>query len=207
MGSSQGRSRRTKVERVMDEYDLQGLESTLVSRWTGDGEDRWSLRDLADYVNERLVEAALLEAGEQPLDGEVENYYRLLEDEDVSAGARTEARSQIERAGVDVDELQRDFVSHQAVHTYLTDRQEVSYEGASAAERLESARDTVSRLGSRTETIAENTVGGLHNAGLLDIGEFSVMTSVAVVCEECGSRYDFDTLIQQGGCDCRNDDS
>jgi len=207
MGESQGRSRRTKVERLIEEYDLEGLETTLVARWTGEGEERWSLRDLADYVNERVLEAALLAAGEQPLDGEVENYYRLLEDDDVSAGARTEARSQIERAGVDVDALQRDFVSHQAVHTYLTDRQEVSYEGTSEAERLESARDTVSRLESRTETVAENTIGGLENAGILDLGEFSVMASVAVVCEECGTRYDLDTLIEQGGCDCRHDEA
>lgn len=200
-----GRSRRTKVERVIEEYDLRGLETTLVDRWTGETGDRWSLRDLADDVNQRILESALRGAGEQPLEGEVENYYRLLREDDVSAGARTEARSALERAGIDVDDLQSDFVSHQAVHTYLTDRQEVSYEGASDEERLESARATIRRLQSRTETVSENTIGGLRDADILALADFTVIADVGIVCEECGSRYDLDSLLEQGGCDCQID--
>ncbi len=206
MGSGSNASRRTKVERVIEEYDLHGLGSTLVDRWTGEADERSSLRDLAAAVNRRILEATLREAGEQPLEGEVENYYRLLRGDDVSAGARTEARSALERAGVDVDALISDFVSHQAVHTYLTERQEASYEGASEAERLDSARSTVRRLQSRTETVTENTVAGLRDADILRLAEFTVIADVSVICEVCGSQHDPDTLLDQGGCDCQVDD-
>jgi hypothetical protein len=203
MGTGSGGKRLTKVERVVDEYDLDGIESTLATRWTGDGDDRWSLRDLADFFNERVLEAALLSAGEQPLDGEVANYYRLLTTDDVSAGARTEARKQLERAGVDVDDLRSDFVSHQAVHTFLTSRQEVTYEGASGEQRLESSRDTINRLESRTESVTRNTVGALRDADVLDIEEFSVIADVAVVCDDCGRRHDVSSLLVRGGCQCQ----
>jgi hypothetical protein len=206
MSAGEGRSRRTKVERIIDEYDLEGLGTTLVDRWTGESDERWSLRDLADDVNQRLLEAALRDAGEQPLEGEVENYYRLLREDDVSAGARTEARGALERTGIDVEALQSDFVSHQAVHTYLTDRQEVSFESASDEERLESARATVRRLQNRTETVSENTIGGLRDAGILDLDEFAVITDLGVVCDACGTRYDLDSLLEQGGCECQQED-
>ena len=50
------------------------------SRWTRE-DDRGSLRELADWLNERLLEAPLSEAGVQTVDGEVTNYYRLLTDD------------------------------------------------------------------------------------------------------------------------------
>lgn len=203
MATGDGDRRQTKVERDIDEYGLAGIESTLVRRWTDDRGDRWSLRDLADFFNERLLEAALRQVGEQPLDGEVENYYRLLTTDDVSAGTRTEARRQLEQAGLDVDELQSDFVSHQAIHTYLTTRQDVSYEPSTEAERIESARTTLRRLESRTESVTENTLGGLRDADVLDIANFSVLASVSVVCEDCGTQYDVESVLEQGGCDCQ----
>ncbi len=196
--------RRTKIERVVDEYDLDGIEATLAERWTGEGQDRWSLRDLADFFNERVLEAALEATGRQPLDGEVTNYYRLLTDEAVSAGDRTEARSELERAGVDVDALLTDFVSHQAVHTFLTKRQELSYEGTSDEERVEKARETLRRLESRTGTVADNTVARLRDTGDLDLESFSVLVSVNIVCEDCGRQHDVETLLEQGGCDCQD---
>ena len=204
MTEGTGRSRRTKLERIIDEYDLQELESVLVERWTADSGERWSLRELATFVNQRVLEAALRDAGEQPLEGEIENHYRLLTSEDVSAGARTEARRELERAGIDVDALQSDFVSHQAVHTYLTDRQEVSFEPRSDEDRLARGAETIRRLENRTGTVAESTVEQLRDAGVLELGEFSVLTSVTFLCEECGRQLDLDDLLEEGGCDCRS---
>ncbi|MGM0386974.1 MAG: rod-determining factor RdfA, partial [Natrinema limicola] len=44
-----GSSRRqTKVERVIDEYDLESWGDRLEAKWVGDGTERTSLRDLAD---------------------------------------------------------------------------------------------------------------------------------------------------------------
>lgn len=198
-------SRRTKLERVIDEYELPELESVLVERWTAEGKERWSLRDLADFVNQRLLETAQRDAGQQPLEGEVQNQYRLLTSDDVSAGAETEAREQLDQVGIDVDELLSDFVSHQAVHTYLTECQELSYSGTSEEDRLVGAKDAIRRLESRTETVTENILGSLGDVDVLDLEEFSVITSVTVLCEECGTQQDIEQLFESEGCDCGAD--
>jgi hypothetical protein len=200
-----GTDRRTKLERIIDRYEMPELETTLVERWTASGEERSSLRELARDVNVGLLEAALAEAGVDTLDGEVQNYYRLLADDDVSAGRRTEARSRIDRAGVDVDQLERDFVSHQAVHTFLTERAGVSYEGASREERIARTRDSLQRLRGRVETVADNNVERLAEAGDLDVGDVSVLLSVTAVCNDCGRQYDLDTLLEEGQCACAGD--
>ncbi|MFC7007207.1 rod-determining factor RdfA [Halalkalicoccus salilacus] len=110
-----------KVGRVIREYGLDGLGTELEIRWTGKGGDQYSLRALADRFNQRVLEAALEDAGVRSLEGDVENRYRLLTDDDVSAGMHQQARRELERAGVDVDALESDFVSHQSIYTYLTD--------------------------------------------------------------------------------------
>lgn len=198
-----GRSRRrTKVERVADEYGLAGLGADLAAMWTGETEERYSLRQLADYVNEQVLAAAMAEADVDALAGEVENTYRLLTDDGVPAGERTRARARLERAGVDVEGLLTDFVSHQAVHTFLTDRQNVTYEGKSTEERVEGARTTIRRLEGRVESVAENTVERLRSTGDLDVGDTGTFVSLTVVCNDCGRQYGFEELLAEGACAC-----
>lgn len=48
-----------KVARVIREYDLEGLGDELEHGWTADGDNRTSLRGLATYFNERVLDAAL----------------------------------------------------------------------------------------------------------------------------------------------------
>jgi hypothetical protein len=196
--------RTTKVERVIEEYHLHGLAAELAERWTAPSAERDSLRELARYVNRRILEAALAEAGVDVLEGELENYYRLLTDDDVSAGRRTEARSRLEHDGVDVDAVEGDFVSHQAIHTFLTERAGVSFEGASSEERIERTRESLERLQGRVETVAENNLDRLAGTEDLDIGDVSVLLSLDVVCNDCGQRYDLAELLEVGGCECQS---
>lgn len=58
--------------------------------------------------------------GAQLLDGEVENTYRLPTDEDVSEADRTRARRCLEPDWVDVESVVHNFVSFQAIRTFLT---------------------------------------------------------------------------------------
>lgn len=60
--TEQSSGRQLKLTRLIDEYDLKGLGAELERRWTAD-ENRSSLRDLAEYFNHQLVEAAMTEAG------------------------------------------------------------------------------------------------------------------------------------------------
>ena len=197
----------TKIRRVIDHYELSDLGDELAARWVGDGYDRESLRSLADRFNRRVVAASMEAAGLTPLDGEVDNTYRLLTDDEVSAGMRTQVERRLEREGVDIERLRTDFVSHQAVHTYLTDDREIDPPGddESTADRLKRDRETIQRLESRLEAVTENTVNRSAATDRLAVGEFSVLVDVQVVCSDCGTTYDIADLFEAGGCNCRNE--
>jgi len=194
----------TKVRRIIEHDELDELETELAARWRGDGYERESLRELADRFNERVLAARMQQAGLNPLDGEAANTYRLLTDEEVSAGMRTQARRRLERAEIDTDALSRDFASHQAIHTYLTKDLEIEppNETKSAEKRLEQDRKTIQRLESRLEAVTDNTLGRLNAAGQLSIGEYAVLVDVEVFCEECGQQYEISELLAAGSCDC-----
>lgn len=190
-------NRRYKVGRVVDRYDLPETEVALVERWR---DNESSLRELAHDLNREVLRVAMEEAGLQTLDGEVANTYRLLTDDGVSGGMRTQARKRLERGGVDVEAVEDDFVSYQAVRTYLTTVHDVTY--APEADRLEKARESIQRLRTRTATVTEEKLDRLRDADQVDLGEFQLLVNVRVLCEDCGSQYDVADLLERGGCDC-----
>lgn len=197
-----------KVDRVIREYGLSGLGEELERRWLGEGREKQSLRDLADFFNQRVLRSAMEEANMAPLEGEVENTYELLTDDDVTEGARTQAENRLERDGVDVEALKSDFVSHYAVHTYLREFREVQYESDDEDDesQVEKSIETIQRLQSRLTAVAKRNVETLSSTERLDVGSVDVITDVQVVCEECGRQYDAVTLLERGACDCRRDE-
>ena len=87
-----GSSRRqTKVERVIDEYDLESWGDRLEAKWVGDGTERTSLRDLAAEFNRAVLRAAVRDAGGSMVESDIETLYRTLTDDDVSAPRRSES--------------------------------------------------------------------------------------------------------------------
>jgi len=193
----------SKVARLIEKYDLGAdYGSQLEERWTANGNLRESLRDLADRFNRRLLRAALDGADISTVDGEVDNFYRLLTDDNVSSGNRTEARGRLERNGINVDELERDFVTYQAIRSYLTDIRGAEYERDST-DTASRAEDVVGRLRSRTRSVAAQNLERLVESGDVDIGEFTTLVSVDVFCEECGTKYEFSELVESGACQCR----
>jgi len=73
-----GSGRRVKVARLIDEYDLEGVGDEVLRLWTAEGDERQSLRELADEFNRRLLRTALSDAGVQLVPDEVEGRYRVL---------------------------------------------------------------------------------------------------------------------------------
>ncbi|AXR77327.1 hypothetical protein AArc1_0986 [Natrarchaeobaculum sulfurireducens] len=191
-----------KVGRNRDQYGLGDLDDELVRFWTDRTEDRYSTRDLAQHVNEQILRAALDDAGLQYKEGEVANTYRLLTDDDVSSGTRVQTRKELERDGVPVEDVERDFVSHQTVYNHLTDCLEASLESPSDEERLERSRDKLGALRNRTSAVTEDTIAQLVRNDVLDIGEFDVLVSVSVTCKDCRQQYTVRDLLERGGCDC-----
>lgn len=194
--------KRSKVGRLIEEYEIQDGGERLERLWIDDGTDQKSLRELAEYFNQELVRAALETTDAITTEVEIENTYRLLNDEDVSEADRVPARRTLERNGLDVEKLEKDFVSHQAIHTYLTKYRQVSPPTAETENQVEKRARAIQKLQSRLETVATHTLEHLTKTGRLVLGQFDVIVTVRITCTDCGSQYDLNSLLSRGGCDC-----
>ncbi|MEF8901187.1 MAG: hypothetical protein V5A25_08200 [Halovenus sp.] len=201
--TNKSNARQSKVARLIEEYELSGIGETLEQRWTAT-EDRSSLRDLADYFNRQLLQAALDSAGSDSLDGEIENLYRLLTDDDVTSGVREQARNRLERDGVDPAKLEDDFVTYQSVRTYLRNYRDASAPttGGSPEDRIERKRLTIQRLSARLADVTKKSLRELASASIISLGEFDVIVTVRVHCTSCGTQQSVSSLLDNRGCEC-----
>jgi len=198
---SESTGRQTKVSRLIGSYGLDSIGAELEHRWTAEGDDRMSLRALATYFNQELLRVAMREAGIQSLAGEVENTYRLLTDDDVSRADRTRTVRRLERDGVDVDSLETDFVTYQAIRSYLQNDRDAEYH-RDESDRTEVEAENIQRLRGRITTVTEGKLDQLRKNGDIALGEYGLFVEMTVLCESCGQRYEVDRLLERGGCDC-----
>ena len=193
----------SKVGRVIESYELDDLGGDLEQRWTADGDERWSLRDLADFFNKQVLRSVLERREQQPSEAEIQNVYRNLTDEEIGPPVRTQTKRTLQRNGVDVDQLLQDFVSHQAIHTYLTKYRNTAPPptgtGDDPAETVERA---INRLQSRTAAVVASNVERLCSTGDLSVTDPDVLVSVEVFCSACGASKTIGRLLEEGGCDC-----
>lgn len=195
---------RNKVERVIETYGLDGLGEELERQWLGVDGDRQSLRKLADNFNQRVLKTVLDDVEGQTIEGEIENLYRLLTGDEVSGSARTQAETKLSRFGLDVETLRQDFVSHQAIHTYLTEVRgaKLPEDEPSTDDAIRSRQETILRLRNRLVAVIERSLESLRDAGHLSLGSFDAMVSATVYCNDCGGSYDLADLLHRRACDC-----
>lgn len=192
---------RPKVARVIDEYDLEDMGEWLERSWTGEGEPRRSLRDLADRLNRAILRSGMERAGMDPVEGDVVTAYDLLAG-DASSGDRVQKRRELERNGVDVDAIEDDFVSHRAVHSYLRNHRGVERSDPTSEDRVATERDRIERLQGRTTAVTADVIERLNADGRLDAEDVDVLVNVRVMCNGCGRSYDVSEFLERGGCDC-----
>ena len=192
--------RQTKVARLLETYNLDGVGAELETAWTAD-ENRRSLRELADYLNKKLLCRRLDETDRQFIDDEIDLIYRVLQDEESDHADRARIRRRLERAGVDVETLRSDFVTYQAVRTYLKNDRGAEYtrDGPGALER---ESENLEQLRGRIAAVTNGKIERLRDSGDLTLGEFHVLVNTRVVCEDCGSHKTVSELLGAGGCDC-----
>lgn len=196
----------TKVARLIEKYGFDDLGDEIERRWTGRDVERDSLRTLADLLNQRVLRRAMEDAGRDPLEGEVENVYELLTGEDVTRGTRTETETRLRQQGIDVDELRGDFVTYQAIRTYLREVRGAEY-SREETDRIETARSSFERLIGRTTAVVDRKLRSLASSGELTLGSPRVRTTVSIYCEECETQYEVSSLLARGGCDCERMDA
>lgn len=201
MGSPDA-NQRYKVEKVLSKYELADLHEELPLLWLGETGEEHSLRDLAERINVALVRRVLEEAGEDPLEGEAVNAYRLLTKDDVSAGVRIQQHNRLERAGVDVDQLESDFVTHQAVFTYLTEKLDITKDTARDTDPIEKHETRIQRLRGRLNAVVGQSIAELQNADHVRTGDLDMTVNIQAYCRECETQYDLSELLEQGECDC-----
>ncbi|ADE04755.1 rod-determining factor RdfA [Haloferax volcanii] len=196
-----------KIERIANRYGLDGLGDDLVDAWLGDGRAQRSLRELEGDVNKRLIRAALDEAGAHVLDGEAENFYRLLTGDDVTAGSRTDARNTLRERGVDVEQLEADIISYQSVYNYLKRHRNVEREDDDDDETdaTEAGLATIRKLRSRLRTVTIDVVDRLVKAERVFIGAYEVEVDIRVTCTDCDTRMTPTALLSSGHCDCERE--
>lgn len=190
-----------KVGTVSRDWDLAGIHDDLAVGWH---KEDVSVRELTDRYNRELLRVGFRRADRTPIDGEIDNLYRVLTDDDVDAGSRTQARERLRRNGVPIEDIEAAFVSHQTIYRHLRNCLDISYqpEGRTAADRKEKWRDRIRALSARTSTVADRGVGSLSDAGAIDVGSFDVLVDVNVICNDCGEFYDLEDLLDRGGCEC-----
>jgi len=192
-----------KVERVTERYDLHEADERLLRR--RENEDA-SLRELETHLNRRLLKRAMIEQGMSPLDGEVENYYRLLTDDTVMGTARREARRKLEEAGIDVDGVETDFVSYQTVRKHLNEclDKDTSEE---YTPKPDNDLKNIEKLRQRLQNVVEKSVGRLKEYRVIQIGSPEATVSVKVTCGDCGRTYGISTLFRRRECPCVADET
>ncbi|UHQ96077.1 hypothetical protein HYG82_22370 (plasmid) [Natrinema halophilum] len=163
------------------------------------------MRDLADRFNKALLETAVAAAGVSTVDGEIDNLYRLLTSDDVSSGNRTEARARLEKNGVDVDQLEHDFVTYQAIRSYLKKVYGAEYERDSETTRVDKVIETSQRLQSRIRSVTEKSLTQLKETNQISLGEFHLFIDITVLCEDCNTQYGLVELLREGSCECQSE--
>jgi DNA-binding transcriptional ArsR family regulator len=190
-----------KVGRVSSKYEVPMVDSRLVDEW----KDGTSVRQLAKDLNEDIIESELKATNVGNVGWSRSPVYEALRTEELSEAEAIEIRRELERAGVNVEQLSSDLVSHQTVYRHLTDCLNASKDDErTPEERRKKARDTVYALQQRTEVVTESTIETLQSAGVTDFGEVDVLVDLQVVCDVCDRSVDFETAIEEG-CDCSAD--
>jgi hypothetical protein len=191
-----------KIDRTATTYDLSGEVERLGEYWTRE-DDRYSLRELAVYFNQQLLRAAMERGGLNPLDGEVENTYRLLTVEDASQGMRMQVRNRLQKHDIDVDRLQSDFVSYGTVNRHLKDCLGVEREPTETNDDpAENAAQRIAAVQHRTAAVTETTLSQLHATGDFTSSDVDVFVDITVSCTECGMHATTREFIENDGCHC-----
>jgi len=153
------------------------------------------------FFNQQLLRTAMADVGLETLEGEVENIYRLLSDDEVREADRMRTRRRLEREGVNVGELTSDFLTYQAIRSYLKDTRGAEYT-PNDWDPIEREIENFEKIRGRTASITEGKLEQLRRNDQLDLGTFRTFIEISVVCEDCGIRYEVAELLDRGRCEC-----
>jgi hypothetical protein len=196
-----------KVGRNIEQYDLDNLNTELRDRRL---EERTSLRDLADYVNQRVLAAALTAADVDVTDalyGAVSDedalttLYEALASDDTPPERTARVRTRLAQRGVDIEAVEADWVTHPTVRTHLRECLDIETQ-RTATITADEARDTIEWARTQCANIVDQTFTRLRNANVLETGPLDVTVTIQVTCTDCGTTYRPHQLLSRRTCAC-----
>jgi len=186
-----------KIGRNAKKYVLEELDEDLI-RERHDREA--SLRDLASFVNTRILEAAINEA-DADIAGDPASVYSALTDDDVRPARRVAVTDQLTNVGVEVADLTADFVSYQSVRHHFQTCLDMDT-NRRGIETVQEGREVLEQARQRAENVIDRTLARLRRTGSLSTGDLTVIATVTITCEDCGNVYRVDELLDHGRCGC-----
>ncbi|WP_139835050.1 rod-determining factor RdfA [Halorubrum ezzemoulense] len=186
-------STRPKIIRVIDKYDLDGIGDEMVAEWTKPESTRRSCRELAEFFNIRVLDAALREAGIIWDRSLVEECAAIIKNKDKSlTGYDLDSR------GVDTDEVGGDMVSYQSIYTYLTEYRDTEYERE--VDDIHSRVASLGQIETKTETIAAGIISRSVSHSQVHGAEPQIEVTTECICETCGTNTEMSVYLRNGGC-------
>lgn len=196
-----------KVGRNAERYDLDGLNDDLRRKRF---DDEASLRELADFVNRRILESAIERAGLDLTDiaygavtpdDALSAVYDTLTSDSVTADRVVRVRTRLEQHGIDTETIESDWITHPTVRGHLNECLGID---TSRSTRItpDDSRDTIEWARTRCNRIVEQTVSRLVSSGHVSISDFDVSVTIQVTCADCGRTYRPTELLEQRSCDC-----
>lgn len=204
-----------KVGRSLKRYSLTELNERLIECRSL---QKKSLRDLSGFINQRLLESAIEDTSLDILNGDGDLYgamdredavatiYHALCDDEVSAERRARVETRLRQAGVDLEEVKDNWVTHTTVRRHLNDCLDLD---TSSNNELTpgGAISTIEWTHSRCTAISQRTLERLKSVGELESGNLDISVHIQVTCSECGITYRPHELVERGKCDCEREES
>lgn len=189
---------RSKVARVIESYHLDDLGQELEDRWLATDERGMSTRELADHFNKRVLTATIENSGMNALDVDIGLLYKRLTYDEISSGVQTRVQRRLDSNGIDVDQLIDDFVSHQAIHTYLREFRDVQQRKKPPEERKEDTVERIQKLQDRTSAVTEDALESLQAQDLVPQGELDVLVDIQVAYGEEDKQDNVFSFLREG---------
>lgn len=184
---------RCKVCRVLDERGMERYEDRLVEQWQADPPTRKGYRQLATWLNVLMLRREMERAGLSTLGDEAASKYERLTAEESSIAA--EVRDGLRNSGIDIESLERDFVSYGVIRTHL--KECLGAERETTSTEWEPEAIEISR--SHAEGKVEEAIRSLRNKGsLASEGDVTVHVSVELECEACHAKVPAERAVRRG---------
>lgn len=196
-----------KVGRNIEQYRLDDLNTQLRRRRQEDGA---SLRELADYVNQRILAAALTAEDvdvDDALFGSINSenalpiLYEAIEGDETPAEQTARVRTRLAQLGVDIETVEADWITHPTVRTHLRECLEIDTQRTSTI-APDDARDTIEWARTQCTNIVDQTFTRLRNADVVSTGPLDITITIQITCTACRTTYRPSQLLTHRECAC-----